>query len=402
MADALLGGIIINEVLPDPNSAVSASGPRFDTDNSGTTTALDEFIEIKNTSASAINIGGLQLWDQSVGKYFTFPTGTILQPGAVAMVMTGSKLGSGPVAGPNDLTFYAGRGSAVLNNGAETTILYDPTHAEFVQIAYGGGSIVTPTGVSGNFPGFPSGTSRVGAGEDFGSYIPGESIQRSTTHPDTFVNNKTPTPANSNVCFVGGSLIATPDGERCIEDLRQGDLVLTANGESLPILWAGHRHIGAAELAADARLWPIRFLPGSLGGGFPKRALRLSRQHRLRLGGKLIARMTGQDGVLIPAIGLLDLRGVDTIAPQEGVTYYHILLPKHAIVLCEGMPVESLYLGTQARQSLPQASLDEIRLILPEALCCAALPVAAHVMLSAARGRQLVKRAAKNGRALAA
>ena len=112
--------------------------------------------------------------------------------------------------------------------------------------------------------------------------------------------------------------------------------------------------------------------------------------------------MTGQDGVLIPAIGLLDLRGVDTIAPQEGVTYYHILLPKHAIVLCEGMPVESLYLGTQARQSLPQASLDEIRLILPEALCCAVPPVAANVMLSAARGRQLVKRAAKNGRALAA
>ena len=64
MADALFGSIVLNEVMPDPNSATGATGPRFDTDGSGSTTPVDEFIEIYNSGPTAVNIGGLQLWDE--------------------------------------------------------------------------------------------------------------------------------------------------------------------------------------------------------------------------------------------------------------------------------------------------------------------------------------------------
>ncbi len=402
MADSLLGGILINEVLPDPNSAASASGPKFDTDGNGTVSPTDEFIEIMNHGSTAINIGGLQLWDQTLGNYFTFPAGTILQPGGHAMVMTGAKLGPGPVLGTKDKAFYAGRGSAVLNNGPETTILYDPVHKEFIQIAYGGGTITTPTGATGSFPGFPSGTSRVGAGENFGSFIPGQSIQRSPDGSNTFVQNKTPTPSAQNVCFVAGNRIAVPGGECRVEDLRAGDWVRTADGGSQPILWIGQRHISAAELQGDPRLWPVRFLPGSLGNGLPRRSMLLSRQHRLRLSGKVVARMTGTSSALAPAVALLALPGVDSVVPQDGVSYYHILLPQHQILFCESAPVESLYLGSEAQRALSGAALQEIALILPEALAAQHLPAAILPLLSAAKARKVLARHAQNASPIAA
>jgi len=58
MPDQLLGGIIINEVLVDPNGANN-----FDTDGNGSAQGRDEFLELRNISDSAIDISGVELWD---------------------------------------------------------------------------------------------------------------------------------------------------------------------------------------------------------------------------------------------------------------------------------------------------------------------------------------------------
>lgn len=386
MADKLLGGVIINEVLPDPNSASGGTGAHYDTDGNGTVAAVDEFVEIMNTSAVAINIGGVQLWDQSIGRYFTFPSGTILQPGAHAMVMTGAAGGPGPVLGVNDLAFYAGRGSAVLNNGPENTILYDPGTHEYVQISYGGAGIVTPTGATGSFPGFPAGSSQVGSGEVFGGFVPGYSIQRSPDGSGSFVNNQTPTPSSANVCFVAGNLIATPKGLRPVEALQVGDLVCTATGDTQPILWIGRRHIAAAELAGNPKLWPVRILPGALGAGLPRRSLRLSRQHRLALSG-----LQAKGDVLVPALSLLDLPGVDSVMPLDGVSYIHLLLPCHAVLNAEGAAVESLYLGREAGKALGQAALAEIAAILGKVPDFARPAAAALPLMKAGEARRALR-----------
>lgn len=68
MPDTLRGGMVINEVLVDPNGAMN-----YDTDGSGNAVGGDEFLEIANTSNTAIDISGLELWDQGRDNWFTFP-----------------------------------------------------------------------------------------------------------------------------------------------------------------------------------------------------------------------------------------------------------------------------------------------------------------------------------------
>ena len=390
MADALLGSIVINEILPDPNSAVGASGPRFDTDGSGTTTPVDEFLEIYNSGASPVNIGGLQLWDQTLGNWFTFPAGTILQPGAHAMVMVGAAGGPGPALGPGDMAFYAGRGSAVLNNGSDNAILLDPASGQFVQVAYGGVPIVTP-GTPGNFAGFPAGATRIGSGETFGTPTPGQSLQRNPDGGNTIIS-ATPNPANDNICFAAGTRIATPTGDRAIEDLRVGDLVLTSDGAQ-PVLWIGQTRFDSRRVMANPRLWPVTIRADAFGPGLPARALSLSRQHRLRITGPVAQRMTGSAQVLIPAAALLGQPGVTCTPPAGGIWYFHLLLPQHAVLLAENLPAESLHLGPMARDALSPAARAEIDLILPQARWQAA---PAHPLLRVRQGRHLLSRHRRN------
>ncbi|WP_298225592.1 Hint domain-containing protein, partial [Acidocella sp.] len=44
-------------------------------------------------------------------------------------------------------------------------------------------------------------------------------------------------------CFCAGTLISTPEGECNVEDLKAGDMVLTAAGEAKPVRWIGRRTV---------------------------------------------------------------------------------------------------------------------------------------------------------------
>ena len=68
------------------------------------------------------------------------------------------------------------------------------------------------------------------------------------------------------VCFLSGTLIATPDGERQVESLEAGDMVLTASGCSVPVKWLGRQTVSTCFGPAE-RLMPVRFAAGSIGGG---------------------------------------------------------------------------------------------------------------------------------------
>lgn len=130
-----ISGIVINEVLPDPNFSGTDG---YDTDGSGGAETEDEFIEIYNNGGSPVDISGWQLWDES-GMIFEFPAATTLgvgnYAGVMAAVQTGGTL---PTPSSGNLAFEVGSGMS-LSNGGENIALYDPTAGEYIQMKYGDG-----------------------------------------------------------------------------------------------------------------------------------------------------------------------------------------------------------------------------------------------------------------------
>jgi hypothetical protein len=136
-----------------------------------------------------------------------------------------------------------------------------------------------------------------------------------------------------NPCFAAGTRILTPTGEVAVEDLEVGDEVLTAREgfESVaPIIWVGQRTIDLARHAMPEKVRPIRILAGAFGPGLPERDLVLSPDHALFI-----------DGYLIEAKTLVN--GVTVIVDKNirHVTYHHIEMARHDVVLAEGLPAET-------------------------------------------------------------
>lgn len=135
-------------------------------------------------------------------------------------------------------------------------------------------------------------------------------------------------------CFVGGTLIMTQRGQVAVEDLRIGDLVLTLQGNPSmqPIMWIGHTRIHVARHPDPARVAPILVQAGALTDGVPNRDLRVSPEHALFL-----------DGRLVPARLLLNGTSIVQELWRGEVTYWHVELPAHALLVSEGAISESYF-----------------------------------------------------------
>lgn len=401
MADMLLGGIVINEILVDPNGALN-----FDTDGNGTADATDEYVELFNTSGAAIDISGLQLWDLGVGNWFTFPPGTILEAGGHALVMSGVQSGGSlPTGGPNDLFFDAGRASALINNGGDNVTLYDPTNDEYVQAVYNGDAFDDPTSGAAGYAGFSATATQIGTGEDFGEDTDGQSVQRAGDGADTFTTDA-PTPGATNVCFANGTFLATPLGDVAVEDLCAGDLILTADHGAQPIAWMFNKTWTVAQITETPALAAVLIRQDAFGLGVPSRDLRLSQQHRVMVQGPIARRMFGTDQVLVSAKSLLRLAGVTLEIPQQDVTYFHVMFTRHEVIFSNAVPSESLYLGKQALRSIPHAALIKLCTVLDvslEELGKTTGPVLpARPFVEGRRAGRLIQRHAKNKRPLVA
>lgn len=144
--------------------------------------------------------------------------------------------------------------------------------------------------------------------------------------------SNTGTMTSSNVaCYAAGTRILTPAGQVAIECLAPGDQVICArSGAVQTVTWTGRRHIDLARHANPRQVAPIRILAGAFADGLPERDLLLSPDHALYLEGHLIEAKTLVNGITIiqePAIGT--------------VTYHHIELAQHGIVLAEGVAAET-------------------------------------------------------------
>lgn len=148
-------------------------------------------------------------------------------------------------------------------------------------------------------------------------------------------------PAPAPICFKRGTPILTPEGERSVETIVAGDLVLTRDHGPCRVLWTGSRTIGPRELARRPEQRPIHFPAGAIGN---RRALGLSPQH-----GVLLRLGDGRDW-LVRAKHLAEIGfgGARVARSVREVSYHHLLLERHAVLTAAGAATESFYPGATA------------------------------------------------------
>ena len=158
-------------------------------------------------------------------------------------------------------------------------------------------------------------------------------------------------------CFVAGTMIATPEGERAAETLLPGDLVLTQDDGAQPLRW-----IGTREVAAEGDFAPIHIRANTFGS---HRDLLVSPLHRVLIRDNLAELLFGEAEVLVAARDLVNDRSVRR-KPGGEVTYVHLLFDKHQVVFSEGLETESYLPGPQTAKSFDSAVVDEICSLFPE------------------------------------
>ncbi len=177
------------------------------------------------------------------------------------------------------------------------------------------------------------------------------------------------------VCFARGTMIQLANGaEKLIQDLVEGDSVLTRDNGAQEVRWVGGR-----MAPAYGHLAPIVITNGALGNHAD---LIVSPQHRMLLSDWRAEVMLGSHEVLVKA---QDLLNGDTIYRREGgvVEYFHILFDNHEIIYAEGIPSESLHINKTTLDSLAIESRAEIIELFPQ--------IESHPQVSAVASRMSLK-----------
>ncbi len=147
-------------------------------------------------------------------------------------------------------------------------------------------------------------------------------------HNQTFTMNKTDPYA---FCFAAGTGIATPQGERRVEDLKMGDLVTTACGRAVPVLWLGQQTFHKTFMGRRGQM--VRIRAGAFGDGVPHTDLDVTADHGLVLDGLVIHASALVNGDSIRWVPLADL--------PDSYIVYHIETEAHDVILANGAASET-------------------------------------------------------------
>ena len=209
-----------------------------------------------------------------------------------------------------------------------------PDHLLGPSIPYSGYTIE----INGNTYAIFEDTANVGS-----YYIPYDSTFDDIDLADVpaFTTDKSENVTAQNFCFLGGTLIATPSGERAVETLEIGDMVRTAGGRDVVVKWVGRQRVTAPlfNISLDEKRALVCIVAGALGNHTD---LYVSADHGMIVDGLVINASALVNGTTIRFVPATEM-------PQE-FTYYHVETEAHDVILANGTPVETFidYVGRQA------------------------------------------------------
>lgn len=192
------------------------------------------------------------------------------------------------------------------------------------------GAVYVEPGATVNYASGLTATAVSGTGGMGGSGTPGGGTV-GAAGSGTPVSNNSNVTSNTVVCYCTGTLIRTARGEVAVEHLFVGDLAVTAFGAHRPIRWIGWKKISCANALDPEKVWPVCVHAGAFADNMPKRDLYLSPGHAIVPPG---------EAVLIPIGHLVNGTNI-TRDPRESVTYWHVELDQHDLLLAEGLAAES-------------------------------------------------------------
>lgn len=158
-------------------------------------------------------------------------------------------------------------------------------------------------------------------------------------------------------CFTAGTMILTPQGNRLIEELSVGDLILTRDHGPQPLRWVGQCTVPAVGAAA-----PVLIEQGILNNSAD---LLVSPNHRMLIKASEADLLFGSNEVLVAAKHLLSTDGISQVEGGE-ITYFHLLFDEHQIIHANDCPSESFFPGKGAIDSLTAETQREIYELFPD------------------------------------
>ncbi len=336
-------------------------------------------------SAAGFTVGGTSTLS---GTGILAPTGSIANKGTI-IAAGGSLLLGGDVSNTGAVIIAAGatldavhtlNGAVAFSGTGAELIVNDSGVFTAVVSSFAGHDVIDLVGVAPSLVIDSGGTVTIGTGTNaIGSFALGViSGQPAISIVSDGAGGALITLGDEMPCFARGTRLLTPTGYRPVQALAPGDALITLRGGRRQIRWIGRRTLDFASTRARAAL-PVLIMPGAFGRGQPVRPLRLSPLHAVFW-----------DGVLVPAVHLVNGATILREAAGAAVTYHHVELDRHDVVLAEGLPCET-YLDTGNRSTL----YDEAGIRSPSAKACAAL-VTSGPRLAAIR-RQLHERALAAG-----
>ncbi|VFR42429.1 Conserved domain protein [plant metagenome] len=351
-----------NQTTRVPQDQPVANGDTLSVNLSGTNTLIIDGVDVDLAGTVSAAVGG----------------DTTIEATNGANVNVTSFAGVGAA---NSLTYRIGENASLGYGGGTLSVgLLNNTNIEFASGGTGTLSFVAPTAnldlsARPTITGLTAGDKlNVSQGNLIGDPTPASSVSyengvltvyragplgtqlpiASFNAPDLPTDGSFSLDADGNVvyaCFLRGTLIATPDGETAVEDLREGDRVRTASGGVATVKWVGYRKLHRNRIPAkDAlRAYPVRIAKDALADGRPVRDLTVSPGHHLYF-----------DGRLVPAMALIN--GLTIVQDRERVSfeYFHVELDRFDILLADGVPAES-YVDTGNRQMFQNADTVALR-----------------------------------------